>query len=111
MLAIGNGQGGIIIIVLAPEQIVAIESVLLNSKRCKLVRIVTEPLCVQQKLVEVFAVTFLRVDRQVATQETDPITEIDITAILSEIAIDIRQRYPTSNEFDDIVAVHILTST
>src|SRR3954453_20376104 len=87
MLTASYRQRGIVVIILTPEKIIPIQLVLLDAERGKLIRVVTQPLGGQKKFIEIAAMTFLRVDRQVAAEQADSVAEIYIAAIFAEVAV------------------------
>src|ERR1017187_558008 len=103
MVAAGDDQAGIEVIVLAPEHVVAVEAVLLNAQIGGLIRIVAEPAGGKQDLVKPAAVALLRVDTQVGRQYADAVAVINIAAVSADAAAGETPAVADLDGVDDIV--------
>ena len=110
VLATRYGEGRIEVFVLPPQQIVAIQPVLLNAKRGKLVWIVAKPLGVQEQLVEIFAMSVYRVDHEVAAEEPNAIAEINVAAVFAKVPADAAESITGLEGIYEIIGAGVFTS-
>ena len=101
-------NAGIVKLVESPEQVVAVQAVLLHSQIGGLVRIVAEPLRVQEEVIEQSAVTVLGIYGKAAAKQAEAVPKIYVAAVLSEVAADFRKPVAGLEGIGYVVVAYVL---
>jgi len=110
VLAVGDGQGRVEIIVQPPDHVVAVQMILLDTNRGGFVRIVAQTLSVDLDLIEPAAVALPGLNRQRAGQQTDAVGIVHRAAVHIEIAAGGGEAITELERLHDVVIFEIVAA-
>jgi hypothetical protein len=106
----GDGQRGVVVILLPPRHVVPVERILLDAEHGRFVRVVANPLRGEQDLIEEAAMALAGVDPEAASEQTHAVAVVRDAAVHALIAVDEPPAIAHLEGLRDVVIAVVLTA-